>query len=949
MNRSRCTSLAYNRITLGLLVLLTLLAFGLRLYRLDRQSLWSDEGLSVYRARQDVAGILSGEIVIQSVISRDTQPPLYFLLLHLQRRLVGEGAFGLKFPSVAWGVLVVPLLYALGRRLFSSGAGLVAALLGATSPLYLWYAQEMRMYPMLVALGALSVYSLLRALQADGGAAGRGWWLAYLLSTAATLYTHYTAFLLFGFEIVAALSLIVWQRRRGALALLALTLALGLPLAPYAIWRLRAAYEADFHFVPLPRIASSLFGAFATGFTSQLPYLALIHLALLVPFLAGLMRPAIGRVDNSSYAERWGRCAFLLGWLALPTLLLFGISLFKPVFQGPRHLIVVSPAFYLSLAGGVMAFWKRWKPAGALLLVGILAAILPSWAPFYRGETFLKDDWRSLAAYIARRAQSGDVVLLNDAVLLSVFDYYLPPDLPLTALPRYGRLADEDTAAALVEMAGQYRRIWFVPQSPAGGRDDDRLVARWLEEHLTPLDEALFHGLDTVVAVRSYATQSPQVGTLPDSALRLDVNWGDDLLLQGYQAPGEVVSGGLWQPVFYWSKLRPSAGEYVLSLRLTDAQGQVWAQSDEPLWQLFPPSAWPLEAAVRHEHWVEWPAGLPPGTYQVWLRVVGQADDQPLPASSGGVDVLLTSNLVVTSAAGQADESRLPPHTARRARLGREIELLGYHLRAGQHRPGHLLYLDLYWRARQTPAADYRLRLQLADRSGQVIGETIASPTRADYPPTRWLPGELLYGKAELLIPPQAEAGLYTCRLSLLQPDSGEPLPVRADWLPFGRQTLALQEVEIVEWPLVTEIPLMQTPLRADYGDPALIELHGYDLSATRAAAGESLALTLYWRAQARMATSYTVFVHLADENEQMAGQGDGVPDRGFRLTTSWRPGEVIADTHLLSIRPDAPPGTYGLWVGLYDPATDDRLPAFVDGERQPNDRVLLTTLAVAP
>ena len=65
-----------NRILVWLLVLLTLLAFGLRVYCLDRRSLWTDEGLSVYRARQDVTNILSGEIVIQGTVSKDTQPPL---------------------------------------------------------------------------------------------------------------------------------------------------------------------------------------------------------------------------------------------------------------------------------------------------------------------------------------------------------------------------------------------------------------------------------------------------------------------------------------------------------------------------------------------------------------------------------------------------------------------------------------------------------------------------------------------------------------------------------------------------------------------------------------------------------------------------------------------------------------------------------------------------------
>ncbi|UCC63954.1 MAG: glycosyltransferase family 39 protein, partial [Anaerolineae bacterium] len=687
-----------------LVALLAMLAFCLRVYRLDSRSLWTDEGLSVYRARQDVAGILSGEIVIQGTVSQDTQPPLYFLLLHLQRWLVGQNGFGLKYLSAAWGVLVVPLFYVLGRRLLSPGAGLVTALLGATSPLYLWYSQELRMYTVLVALSVLSAYTLLRALRVGGRRGSRWWWLAYLLSTAAALYTHYTAFFLLGFEVVVALVLMLRQRRRGVLISLALTAAVSLPLVPYALWRLRFVREVHFNFVPLPTVVTSLFGAFATGFTSQLPHLAWIHLGLLLPFLIGLVCPPV-----PAKANRWGRLGFLGGWLALPTLALYAVSLYKPLFQGPRHLILVSPAFYLTLASGVVALGRRWKPVGALALAGVLAAVLPSWGPFYHSEVFLKDDWRGAAAYVERHRRPGDVLLLNDAVLLKVFDYYLPDDFPLTALPPFGFPADATTEATLEKMAGQYGRIWFVPQRPADGRDEGRLVSGWLEAHLTPVDEAGFHGLDTVVAVRCYTASSPLAGTLPDAATRLDVTWGEDLLLQGYEAPGEVASGGIWRPVFYWSKLRPEASEYVLSLRLTDGQGKVWSQSDESLWGPFPPAAWPMGAAVRHEHEVTLPAGLPPGTYQAWLRIVAVEDDQPLPASSGGVDLLLTANLDVESAVSGVDEALLPAHTARPAHLGREIDLLGYYLRPGHHRPGHLLYLDLYWRVKRPPRADYRL------------------------------------------------------------------------------------------------------------------------------------------------------------------------------------------------------------------------------------------------
>ena len=52
-----------------------LLALALRLYRLDAQSLWNDEGTSVALAQRDLATITRNA-------ADDIHPPLYYYLLH---------------------------------------------------------------------------------------------------------------------------------------------------------------------------------------------------------------------------------------------------------------------------------------------------------------------------------------------------------------------------------------------------------------------------------------------------------------------------------------------------------------------------------------------------------------------------------------------------------------------------------------------------------------------------------------------------------------------------------------------------------------------------------------------------------------------------------------------------------------------------------------------------
>jgi hypothetical protein len=145
-----------------------------------------------------------------------------------------------------------------------------------------------------------------------------------------------------------------------------------------------------------------------------------------------------------------------------------------------------------------------------------------------------------------------------------------------------------------------------------------------------------------------------------------------------------------------------------------------------------------------------------------------------------------------------------------------------------------------------------------------------------------------------------------------------------------------------------TELPPVAEPLNAEFGQPAIIELHGYDLSAGQAKPGEFLDLTLLWRSIGEdIPVSYTVFVHLLDDEGTFLAQGDAIPVAGFRPTTSWRAGEVITDTHQIQVPAEVDAGDYSLWVGFYDAATGLRLPISHLNQQMPDNRLLLQTLHV--
>jgi len=112
-------------------------------------------------------------------------------------------------------------------------------------------------------------------------------------------------------------------------------------------------------------------------------------------------------------------------------------------------------------------------------------------------------------------------------------------------------------------------------------------------------------------------------------------------------------------------------------------------------------------------------------------------------------------------------------------------------------------------------------------------------------------------------------------------------------------------------------VPRMQTVLDERLGDD--VQLLGYDGDLSVIRPGSSAELTLYWRALGRIDVSYSVFVHLVDEQGRIWAQDDHVPAKGDAPTTSWLPGEVIADRVLLHVPANLPGGRYTLLVGLYD------------------------------
>ena len=134
------------------LVVIVLVAAGLRLWGLDRTSLWYDEVVTMRVAR--TTGLAA---LVERLDQIDgTRAPLHPLVLQAWLRVFGPSDLAGRSFSALCGLATVVVIYVLGRLAFDDATGRWAAWLAAVCPPLVYYSQEARMYAWLVLLSCLS-------------------------------------------------------------------------------------------------------------------------------------------------------------------------------------------------------------------------------------------------------------------------------------------------------------------------------------------------------------------------------------------------------------------------------------------------------------------------------------------------------------------------------------------------------------------------------------------------------------------------------------------------------------------------------------------------------------------------------------------------------------------------------------------------------------------------
>lgn len=599
------------------LVVLTLLlmAFARLVWRLDANNLWWDESLSLARAESDWWTLLLGKIDIldgRTIISTTDQHPFgFFVVLGTLVRLAGTSEFVLRFPAVMAATLLAPMLwvwarYGVRHAFLPQATALIALILAAWNPFYLYYGQEARMYTLLALLALLSTYLLLRWSEASEQRVRRSFLMGYIGVTLFFLTSHYFAVLLLPLHALIFFFKLYQSNRRVAIiiaaALLLIGLALGLAAARIILGQMYGG--SNFRPISLGILVPDLLNAFSLGLSVNIVDVWWLDLVFGAAALLGLIWGL--RRWSSLRAGGWLLPAAIL----IPIVLLLIINQVQPAYMNARHMALISGFFLLLVAGGVALIWHLHSLLGGALLTLLLGGMVYSTVNYYTKPDYAKDNFAVVGDYLRRELAPGDLVLLNPPEMLRLYQYYLPLDtVELSAAA--GLITGwrgvpllpptEDTLSSIME---GYQRVWVVTSGMFPSiADPERGVRVWLNANTFRIREVGFERTQTFLELDLHLPRSPVIESVPAEMTDVDAFFADQIQLLGYKSAQPLTPTSTIPITLYWQAIQPLSEryKYLAYLEVSDEKGvvhQLPATEREPYDGFLPTNVWSPESII---------------------------------------------------------------------------------------------------------------------------------------------------------------------------------------------------------------------------------------------------------------------------------------------------------------------------------------------------------------
>jgi 4-amino-4-deoxy-L-arabinose transferase-like glycosyltransferase len=596
--------------------------------------------------------------------------------------LAGFSRNVVRATSMVFGLLTVLLTWQVGRRWFSTAAGLVAATMLAVAPTAVLWGGRARMYALLELWVLLTLYFALRGSLADRPA----WRRLALACTLGAVLSHFVAIALLPPLVVATLaagwlaahrrgepawfkSRRIWLEVAGLGAVTLIAFIVKRAGQPKGVAPLEASGVGLV--TGLLQVAT-IYGDVSADVTESWRALSPFFLApaALLPTALALLAVVWAGANwlRHRAVERDLATLFLALVLSLTTLEMF--FLVAPERRDDKYLFMLQPALLLLAADGLTRLGShlsgrfpisnlRSQLAGLAVCIGL---VVYAWPATWDVVSQAGSDYDSAFGYVRDHWQAGDTVLTGTPAAAGIYlgrnDYYAvrgTGGYAYRILERDGKLVerwmgspwlqtDQDLHTVLAGPA----RVWLV-------------LERWglIKEYYAPLT------MQRILAMTDFVREDngiivlrsrPGAPLIPEHpSVQMQQDFGDQARLVGYDLAWE--NGGSSDEgqqavslTLYWQALRPLPYDYTVFVHVRDAQGRTVAQADhQPLAPIYPPTLWPVGQTIRERSVFMLPGDLPAGDYDVWIGLyrLDTLDRVPVMGDVSGENAVLLGRVVV--------------------------------------------------------------------------------------------------------------------------------------------------------------------------------------------------------------------------------------------------------------------------------------------------------------
>lgn len=409
-------------------------------------SIWGDEGFSAILSMKSIPEILR-------IIARDTSPPLWNLVEHIAFQLFGTSETVIRGLSLIFFLIAAFFVYKIGAHFWTKKTGLLASALTMLNPFFFIYAFEGRMYSIMAAGVAASMYFFLTKR-----------WKLYVLATLWALYSHHFAFFALFVQGLWFLYEFLTGGKKASGKMFKAFLFVGLGYLPWLLPLYNQTKMVGGGFwlgTPTPKDLTGLISDYLAQGSKQLPYklpfgdVKLYEISLYIVAAALVVR---------DWLKGGRKTVFLLMWFLVPILATWFISQkFQSIFFN-RYLLYTIPGAMLILASN-----RRYPLSHILLAVTILLFAVTDYHYFTHPT---KLPFRELSNYVKENRQEGDFLINWNAASHHLWEtkyYGIPAPIYIPAggeLPYFVGTALMEPSDTIRSIPSETQRVGVVTSGP---------------------------------------------------------------------------------------------------------------------------------------------------------------------------------------------------------------------------------------------------------------------------------------------------------------------------------------------------------------------------------------------------------------------------------------------------------------------------------------------------